>query len=121
MDNEFRKDKLNNGCIVQLRTGDKYIYLVGAKINGLSGNMFINIKTGAWRSLEEYDDNLRHLDCFLFDILKFCNMDYVGENWIKHIIDNTDKWTAVREENEEECLKEIMEEIRVETEELMKL
>lgn len=40
MDNEFRKDKLNNGCIVQLRTGDKYIYLVGTKIKGESENMF---------------------------------------------------------------------------------
>lgn len=32
MDNEFRKEKLNNGCIVQLRNGDKCIYLENANI-----------------------------------------------------------------------------------------
>lgn len=52
---------------------------------------------------------------------EICDEDFVGYNLEKHLKNSqidTDDWTAVREENEEEDLKEIMEKIRVKTEEL---
>lgn len=112
MDKEFRKDRLNNGCIVQIRNGKKYIYIEKAKRNGVHENMLVDIKTGCWIRLVDYNDDLieKYGDSE-YDIIKICDMDDVGDNIEKHIINDTDEWTAEREENEKEDLKEMIEEI----------
>lgn len=103
MDNEFRKDKLTNGCIVQLRNGDICIYLENANACFYVKNMFINLANGYWNDIKEYDDDLRSFDGSKYDIVKICNYDYVGTNIFKHIEikqDTTDFkeiWTAERE------------------------
>lgn len=97
MDNEFRKDKLTSGCIVQLRNKEKFMYLEKARFYSDKINVFINLNNGKWISLKEYDDDLRNLICSTFDILKICNRKYVGDNLIIHIINNKNIWTAERE------------------------
>lgn len=119
MNNTFKKDKLNNGCIVQIRDKDKYIVLKDAK-NGTcrKEDVLVNIKTGSLLRLSDYNDNLKEKNGYSkFDIIKFCNFDYVRDNFKKHIIDKKEYWTAERNENEED-LEEIMEEIKVKTKEL---
>lgn len=120
MNNAFRKDKLNNGCIVQTRDATKYMYLENAYTgdDNQKEDIFIDLKDGSYWELSRYENNLIHRYDKHSDIMKICNMDYVGDNIKKHIINDTDEWTAVREEKEEECLKKIMEEIRIKTEEL---
>lgn len=109
MDNEFRKEKLTSGCIVQLRNKEKFMYLEKARFYSNKRNVFINLNNGKWISLKEYDDDLRSLDCSAFDILKICNRKYVGDNFIIHIINDKNIWTAERECKgiNEEMLEEI--------------
>lgn len=103
MDNEFRKDKLHSGCIVQLRNKENFMYLEKARFYSDKRNVFINLNNGKWISLKEYDDDLRSFDGSKYDIVKICNYDYVGTNIFKHIEikqDTTDFkeiWTAERE------------------------
>lgn len=40
-----------------------------------------------------------------YDVIKICNMNFVGDNIRKHIIVNTDAWTAVREETKKELFE----------------
>lgn len=120
MDNEFRKENLSNGCIVQTRDGRKWIYLenVYDTYDNQKKDIFVNLKNGGYWELCRYKDNLIHYydkDC---DIMKICNMNYVGRNIRNHIINDTDEWTAVREENKEEELDEVLEEINTKREEL---
>ena len=113
MDNEFRKYKLNNGCIVETRGGSKYMFLKDVR-NGVEvyEDLFINLETGEYLSLNFYDDTLKDNDFEANDnIVKICDMPYVGDNIRYHIINDTDEWTAEREENEKEDLKEMIEEI----------
>lgn len=58
------------------------------------------------------------IDKHCFDVVKICDMNYVGYNFKKHIIDKEEYWTAVRDENKEKELDEILEEINTKTEEL---
>lgn len=120
MDNKFKKGNLSNGCILGTKRGNKYIFLKNAK-NGVYDNMdlLINIQTGGHLALDIYNDNLEDMDYdHDHDIIKICDMDFVGDNIRNHMIKNTDYWTAVKEKNKEEELKEIIEEIRIKTEAL---
>ena len=112
MDNKFRKAILSNGCIVQLRNGDKCIYLENANNMCGKGDVFIDLNNGSFLNLECYDNELTCKgDISNYDIIKICNMNFVGDNFRKHIINKEDYWTAEREENEKEDLKEMIEEI----------
>ena len=120
MDNAFRKDKLNNGCIVQLRNKEKYIYFKDAKwSNGITEDILANINDSSWLFLDGYNDDLYHPAFKYLDIMKLCDEDFVIHNLENHLKGyDSSKWTAVREETQEEDLKEIMEEIKVKTKEL---
>lgn len=120
MNKEFKKKKLNNGCIIQTRDGDKYILLKNAS-NGsnLKEDLLIDIENGMHLLLDNYDDDLRDKDYNTgLDIIKICDMAYVGDNIKKHLIDNTEYWTAEREENKEDNLHKIIKAIEIKTEEL---
>lgn len=120
MDDEFRKDKLNNGCIVQTRDGDKYILLKAVRnVIGDYEDLLICLETGNYLLFNYYDDNLKDKNGDIdFDVVKICDMNYVGYNFEKHIIDKEEYWTAVRDENKEKELDEILEEINTKMEEL---
>ena len=109
MDNEFRKENLSSGCIVQTRDGQKWIYFKKTRFYNSKKNVFINLSNGIWTGIEEYDDDLRSFNGSKQDILKICDMNYVGANIICHVINNTDKWTAEREVKgiDEEMLEQI--------------
>lgn len=107
MDNEFRKDKLNNGCIVQIRAGEKFIFLKSANNDYRKEDVFININDFTWLALNEYSNNLTHLEDNSYDIVKICDYSYVGTNLAKHLANDEDikhlrlpyiDWTAVRED-----------------------
>lgn len=119
MDNEFRKENLSNGSIVQTRDGDKYILLKAVR-NGLNDyeDLLICLETGNYLPLNYYDNNLKDKSYEIdYDVVKICDMNYVGYNFKKHIIDKEEYWTAVRDETQKE-LDEILEEINTKTEEL---
>ena len=121
MDNNFRKAILSNGCIVQLRDGSKYLLLKDVYNSDVRyyEDLLINLNFDSYLPLSNYNENLKD-KCgdTRDDIIKICDMNFVGDNFKKHIINKEDYWTAERDENKEEGLKEIMEEIRIKTEEL---
>ena len=123
MDNEFRKDKLSNGCIVQLRNGDKCMYLENANNMCGKADVFIDINDSSWVSLESYDNQLKSkINATDYDVIKICNMNFVGDNIKKQIIVNTDEWTAVREENKEELdIDKLIKETKIKLEEFDKV
>lgn len=98
MDNEFRKASLSNGCIVQTRDGYKYMILKDVR-NGLNDyeDLLICLETGNYLLFNYYDDNLKDKNGDIdFDVVKICDMNYVGDNFKKHIIDKEEYWTAER-------------------------
>ena len=117
MDNEFRKDKLNNGCIVQLRTGERYIYLENAKTFGGEMNILISLDEFFFININDYDENLKHEIDKRLDIMKICNYRYAGDNLFCHFGENTKGklWTAIREAGEKE---DILEEITMKKQKL---
>ena len=106
MNNEFRKDRLNNGCIVQIRDGSKFIFLKNANNEYRVEDVFIDIEDFTWLALNEYSSNLTHLKDNSYDIVKICDYSYVGTNLARHFANDEDikhlglpysDWTAVRE------------------------
>ena len=121
MDNEFRKAHLSNGCIVQTRDGYKYMLLkdVWNSDYRYYEDLLINLDSGNYSQLSDYNENLKDKSGRTNnDIIKICDMSYVGDNFKKHIIDKEEYWTAERDENKEKELDEILEEINTKTEEL---
>lgn len=122
MDNEFRKEKLNNGCIVQTRNGEEFIFLKNANNGKDKDDMFISLSDFTWILLDEYSFDLKCIELKSLDIIKICDNEYVGANLALHSgkkvikpISEYKKWTAVREENKEE-LDEVLEEINTKRE-----
>lgn len=114
MDNNFRKAKLSNGCIVQLRNGSKYMLLKDVYNSDYRyyEDLLISLNFDGYLQLSDYNENLKDkAGETKDDIIKICDMNFVGDNFKKHIINKEDYWTVVRDENEEEDLKETMEEI----------
>ena len=97
----MKKQDLNNGDIVQLRNGEKYIVLKNAKIFNTFDDILIGLETGLNCPLNEYDDDLyiKPRGFSKLDIVKVCSDEYVGDNIRKHIIDNLDLWTWRREDD----------------------
>lgn len=102
MSNEFRKENLSNGCIVESRGGRKWIYLENVNINNIKCNVFVSLTNFTFIHLSDYFNNLLYSGSPEYDIVKICDNDYVGVNLRKHIgddIDNsshTNNWTAER-------------------------
>ena len=86
MNNEFRKDRLNNGCIVQIRDGSKFIFLKNANNEYRVEDVFIDIEDFTWLALNEYSSNLTHLKDNSYDIVKICDFFYKTVITIKKTI-----------------------------------
>lgn len=126
MHNEFRKDKLSNGCIVQLKNKEKYIYLQNIKcFNSTRDDIFLNINNFNYLSLNEYTYDLYHGYNKNYTVIKICDKDFVGLNLEQHLKNgqlDTDEWTAVRDENEEELdVDKLLKEIKIKLKEFNKI
>lgn len=92
------KESLTNGSIVELRNGDKFIFLINANYFNHK-KLLISLKKGNFIDLDSYNNDLIHINGdSKFDIMKICNMYYAGDNIRRHIINNIDYWTWEREE-----------------------
>ena len=105
---QFTKSDLKNGGIVDLRNGQRYVYI--EKYNDRfiystdSDEVIVNLKDGEYSRLGNYDDDLRYKgrgNCE-YDIMKILDM---SEFYKKP------KWTWEREKTEEMTLEEICKEL----------
>lgn len=105
---QFTKSDLKNGDIVELRNGQRYVYI--EKYNDRfiystdSDEVIVNLKDGEYSRLGNYDDDLRYKgrgNCE-YDIMKILDM---SEFYKKQ------KWTWEREKTEEMTLEEVCKEL----------
>lgn len=105
---QFKKSDLKNGDIVELRNGERYVYI--EKYNDRfiystdSDEVIVNLKDGEYSRLGNYDDDLRYKgrgNCE-YDIMKILDM---SEFYRKQ------KWTWEREKTEEMTLEEVCKEL----------
>lgn len=105
---QFTKSDLKNGDIVELRNGQRYVYI--EKYNDRfiystdSDEVIVNLKDGEYSRLANYDDDLRYKgrgNCE-YDIMKILDM---SEFYRKQ------KWTWEREKTEEMTLEEVCKEL----------
>lgn len=105
---QFKKSDLKNGDIVELRNGQRYVYI--EKYNDRfiystdSDEVIVNLKDGEYSRLANYDDDLRYKgrgNCE-YDIMKILDM---SEFYRKQ------KWTWEREKTEEMTLEEVCKEL----------
>ena len=105
---QFTKSDLKNGDIVELRNGERYVYI--EKYNDRfiystdSDEVIVNLKDGEYSRLANYDDDLRYKgrgNCE-YDIMKILDM---SEFYKKQ------KWTWEREKTEEMTLEEVCKEL----------
>lgn len=105
---QFKKSDLKNGDIVELRNGQRYVYI--EKYNDRfiystdSDEVIVNLKDGEYSRLGNYDDDLRYKgrgNCE-YDIMKILDM---SEFYRKQ------KWTWEREKTEEMTLEEVCKEL----------
>ena len=105
---QFTKLDLKNGDIVELRNGERYVYI--EKYNDRfiystdSDEVIVNLEDGEYSRLGNYDDDLRYKgrgNCE-YDIMKILN---TSEFYKKQ------KWTWEREKTEEMTLEEVCKEL----------
>lgn len=111
--NIMTKSDLKSGVIVELRNGDKYMFISNAK-NKYAKNSLISLKDGGYLDLDDYNDDLKDCDNANYDIVKICQNDYVGNNFRDHVIKNTDNWTWERQEEVVMTISEIEEKLGIE-------
>ena len=92
------KNDLKNGSIVELRNGDKFIFLRNIK-NDFFKDCLISLESGCYINFDDYNNDLKDNINRKYDIVKVCQNDYVGDNFRDHIINNTQNWTWIRKEN----------------------
>lgn len=109
----MKKSDLRNGAIVEIRKGDKYMFISDAQ-NKHAKNSLISLKDGGYLNLDDYNDDLKDCDNAKYDIVKICQNDYVGNNFKDHVIKNTDNWTWVRKEEVVMTISEIEEKLGIE-------
>lgn len=105
---QFTKSDLKNGDIVELRNGQRYVYI--EKYNDRfiystdSDEVIVNLKDGEYSRLGNYDDDLRYKgrgNCE-YDIMKILDM---SEFYKKP------EWTWERKKTEEMTLEEVCKEL----------
>jgi hypothetical protein len=105
---QFKKSDLKNGDIVELRNGERYVYIEKYKDWSIysidNDEVIVNLKDGDYSRLADYNDDLRYED------RKNCKYD------IMRILDMSEfcrkpKWTWEREKTEEMTLEEVCQEL----------
>ena len=111
---DMKKSDLENGAIVELRNGKKYILLFNCCTFGNKEDLFISLDDGCYLKLSNYNENLNDCSDENYDIMKVCQNDYVGDNIRSHILkQNEDDWTWIREEKTVMTISEIEEKLGI--------
>ena len=105
---QFKKSDLKSGDIVELRNGQRYVYIEKYNDRSIyitdSDEVIVNLKDGEYSRLANYDDDLRYKgrgNCE-YDIMKILDM---SEFYRKQ------KGTWEREKTEEMTLEEVCKEL----------
>lgn len=110
----MKKSDLENGAIVELRNGKKYILLFNCCTFGNKEDLFISLNNGCYLQLSDYNEDLKNCDDNDYDIMKVCQNKYVGSNIRNHISkQNEDNWTWIREEETVMTISEIEEKLGI--------
>lgn len=72
------KDQLRTGMLVQTRNGDWYIVQIGAKEYFRSIDYLINLKSGTYLNIKDYNQDLTERDMCKYDIVKVIECEYIG-------------------------------------------
>nr|DAZ26669.1 MAG TPA: hypothetical protein [Caudoviricetes sp.] len=110
----MKKSDLENGAIVELRNGDKFILLFNCCTFGNKEDIFISLDDGRYLYFSNYNENLNDCSDKKFDIMKVCQHNYVGNNIRSHVLkQGEDDWTWVREEETVMAISEIEEKLGI--------
>lgn len=110
----MKKNDLENGAIVEIRNGDKYILLFNCCKYGDKEDLFISLNSGGYLNFSNYNENLNDCDDKDYDIMKVCQNNYVGNNIRSHILkQDKDDWTWIREEETVMTISEIEEKLGI--------
>ena len=109
----MKKSDLKSGAIVELRNGDKYMLFLDVE-NSYTKNMLVSLKDGGYLDFDDYNDDLKDCSNAKYDIVKICQNDYIGNNFRDHVINDTDNWTWVREEEVVMTISEIEKKLGIE-------
>lgn len=112
----MRKSDLDNGAIVELRNGEKFILLFNCCNFGDREDLFISLEDGEYLNFSNYNENLNYCDDDDgdYDIMKVCQNKYVGDNIRSHILkQNENNWTWIREEETVMTISEIEEKLGI--------
>lgn len=113
-ENIMKKSDLENGAIVEIRNGDKYILLFNCCKYGDKDDLFISLNNGGHLNFSNYNENLKNCIDKDYDIMKVCQCYYVGDNIRSHILkQNEDDWTWIREEETVMTISEIEEKLGI--------
>lgn len=113
-ENIMKKSDLENGAIVEIRNGDKYILLFNCCKYGDKEDLFISLNNGGYLNFSNYNENLNDCDDKDYDIMKVCQNNYVGNNIRSHILkQDKDDWTWIREEETVMTISEIEEKLGI--------
>lgn len=86
--------------------------LLNTKLYDNEKPILVNLADGCYLYYLDYNEDLTH-DNKLLDIMKVCQHEYVGDNFRAHIINDTDNWTWVREEETIMTISEIEEKLGI--------
>lgn len=113
-ENIMRKSDLENGAIVELRNGKKYILLFNCLFFDNQEDLFISLNHSGYLNFSNYNENLKNCYNKGFDIMKVCQNKYVGDNICSHILkQNENDWIWVREEETVMTISEIEEKLGI--------
>lgn len=111
---DMKKSDLENGAIVELRNGDKYILLFNCCKYRNKEDLFISLNSGGYLEFSNYNEDLKDCDDNDYDIMKLCQHSYVGDNIHSHILKrNEDDWTWIRGEETVMTISEIEEKLGI--------
>ena len=113
-ENIMKKSDLENGAIVELRNGNKYILLFNCCRYGYKKDLFISLNNGGYLEFDDYNENLNDCSNKKLDIMKVCQNAYVGNNIRSHILkQGEDDWNWIREEETGMTISEIEEKLGI--------
>lgn len=110
----MRKSDLKNGAIVETREGEKYILLKNTNILGAIDEAFVNIASGCYLNLHNFNEDLTNLYDKDFDIMKVSQEKYIGDTFRNHVLKyDENNWTWEREEEVVMTISEIEEKLGI--------
>lgn len=109
----MKKSDLKSGAIVELRNKIKLMLLLNANNFGNKDDIFVDLRTGDFTRLSNYDEDMKNICIADFDIMKVSQPHYVGDNFRNHIFHDGDEWDWIRDEEVIMTISEIEEKLGI--------